>query len=43
MYINDSRITPHKPMALMSTVWKDIVEKSDLINSLKLIIKELED
>lgn len=43
LYINDYRITPHKPMGLMSTVWKGLVEKSDLINSLKLIIKELED
>ena len=36
------RITPHKPIGVMTTAWKGLVEKSDLISSLKLITKELE-
>ncbi len=42
LYINDYRITPHKPIGVMTTAWKGLVEKSDLIRSLKLITKELE-
>lgn len=42
LYINDYRITPYKPIGVMTTAWKGLVEKSDLISSLKLITKELE-
>lgn len=42
IYINDSRITPNKPMGMMSTIYSVKVPKDFLVSRLRALLKELE-
>lgn len=42
VYINDNRITPNKPMGMMSTIYSVKVPKQFLISRLRTLLKELD-
>lgn len=43
VYINDSRITPNKPMGMMNTIYSVKVPKQFLVSRLRTLLKELEE